>query len=103
MPKRLVDVRSGPALFNIVSYGRGGPGRSSSLSLGQIELISRTVSRTPEVMVKVLPKDSNDARSIQKHIDYIGRRGELELENRGGLQAGGQGIGNATLYDWSLC
>jgi hypothetical protein len=75
MPKRLVDVRSGPATFNIVSYGRGGPGRSSSLSLGQIELISRTVSRTPEVMVKVLPKDSNNARSIQKHIDYIGRQG----------------------------
>ena len=62
MPKRLVDVRSGPALFNIVSYGRGGPGRSSGLSIGQIELISRTVSRTPEVMVKVLPKDSNNAQ-----------------------------------------
>jgi hypothetical protein len=102
MPKRLFDVRSGPALFNIVSYGRGGPGRSSSLSVGQIELISRTVSRTPEVMVKVLPKDSNNARSIQKHIDYIGRRGELELETDDGLQLQGKGIGGDLLYDWNL-
>jgi hypothetical protein len=102
MPKRLVDVRSGPALFNIVSYGRGGPGRSSSLSLGQIELISRTVSRTPEVMVKVLSKDSNNARSIQKHIDYIGRRGNLELETDDGLKLQGRGIGRDLLYDWNL-
>ena len=102
MPKRLVDVRSGSALFNIVSYGRGGPRRSSSLSLGQIELISRTVSRTPEVMVKVLPKDSNNARSIQKHIDYIGRRGELELETDDGLRLQGKGIGRDLLYNWNL-
>jgi hypothetical protein len=102
MPKRLVDVRSGPALFNIVSYGRGGPGRSSGLSPGQIELISRTVSRTPEVMVKVLPKDSNDARSIQKHVDYIGRKGELDLETDDGLQLRRKGIGNDLLYDWNL-
>jgi hypothetical protein len=102
MPKRLVDVRSGPALFNIVSYGRGGPGRSSRLSLGQIELISRTVSRTPEVMIKVLPKDSNNARSIQKHIDYIGRRGELDLETDDGMQLRGKGIGNDLLCDWNL-
>ena len=102
MPKRLVDVRSGPALFNIVSYGRGGPGRSSSLSLGQLELISRTVSRTPEVMVKVLPKDSNNARSIQKHIDYISRRGELELETDDGLLLQGKGVGTDLLKDWNL-
>src|SRR5271156_542503 len=102
MPRRLVNVRSGPALFEIVSYGRGGPGRSSGLSLGQIELISRTVSRTPEVMVKVLPKDSNNARSVQKHVDYIGRRGELDLETDDGLQLKGKGIGNDLLYDWNL-
>jgi hypothetical protein len=102
MPKRLVDVRSGPPLFNIVSYGRGAPRHSSGLSLGQIELISRTVSRTPEVMVKVLPKDSNNPRSIQKHIDYIGRRGELDLETDDGLQLQGKGIGKDLLYDWDL-
>jgi hypothetical protein len=85
-----------------VSYGRAGPGRSSGLSPEQIELITRTVSRTPEVVVKVLPKDSNNARSIQKHIDYIGRQGELDLETDDGLQLQGSGIGNDLLYDWNL-
>jgi hypothetical protein len=102
MTRRLVNVRSGAALFEIVSYGRGGPGRSSGLSPDQIELISRTVSRTPEVVIKVLPKDSNNASSIQKHIDYIGRRGELDLETDDGLQLQGKGIGNDLLYDWNL-
>lgn len=102
MPKRLVDVRDGSALFDLVSYGRGGPGRSSGLSPGQIEQIARTVGRTPEVVVKVLPKDSNNARSIQKHIDYIGRRGDLDLETDDGAQLQGKGIGKDMLNDWDL-
>jgi len=81
MPKRLIDVRDGYALFDLVSYGRDGPGRSSGLSPGQIAQIARTAGRTPEVVVKVLPKDSNNAKSIQKHIDYIGRRGHLGSRN----------------------
>ncbi len=102
MPKRLVDVRDGFALFDLVSYGRGGPGRSSGLSSGQIEQIARTVGRTPEVVVKVLPKDSNNARSMEKHIDYIGRRGDLDLETDDGSQLQGKGIGKDLLNDWDL-
>jgi hypothetical protein len=48
MPKGLVDVRDGIALFDLVSHGRGGPGRSSGLSSAQIEQIARTVGRTPD-------------------------------------------------------
>lgn len=102
MPKRLVDVRDGIALFDLVSYGRGGPGRSYGLSSGQIEQIVRTVGRTPEVVVKVLPKDSNNARSIQRHIDYIGRRGDLDLETDDGTQLQGKGVGRELLSDWDL-
>jgi hypothetical protein len=102
MPKRLVDVGDGSALFDLVSYGRRGPGGSSGLSSGQIEQIARTVGRTPEVVVKVLPKDSNDARSIRRHIDYIGRRGDLDLETDDGAQLQGKGIGKDLLYDWDL-
>jgi len=102
MPKRLVDVRDGIALFELVSHGRGGQGRSSGLSSGQIEEIARTVGRTPEVVVKVLPKDSNNARSIQKHINYIGRRGDLDLEMDDGSQLQGKGIGKDLLNDWDL-
>src|ERR1700722_2032948 len=102
MPKRLVDVRDGSAFLDIVSYGRGGPGRSSGLSPGQIEQIARTVGRTPEVVVKVLPKDSNNPKSIRKHIDYIGRRGDLDLETDDGAQLQGKGIGKELLSDWDL-
>ena len=102
MPKRLVNLRDGTALFDLVSYGRGGPGRSSGLVSGHIEQIARTVRRTPEVVVKVLPKDSNNARSIRKHIDYIGRRGNLDLETDDGSQLQGKSIGKDLLYDWDL-
>jgi hypothetical protein len=102
MPKRVIDVRDGPAFLDIVSYGRGGPGRSFGLTRGQIEQIARTVGRTPEVVVKVLPKDSNNAGSIQKHIDYIGRRGDLELEADDGSRMQGKGVGKELLEDWDL-
>lgn len=102
MPKRLIDIRHGSALFDLVSYGRGGPGRSSGLSPGQVAQIARTVGRTPEVVVKVLPKDSNKGKSIQKHIDYIGRRGDLDLETDDGARLQGKGVGKDLLYDWDL-
>lgn len=102
MPKRLLDLREGTPLLDLVSYGRGGPGGSSRLSSGQIEQIARTVGRTPEVVVKVLPKDSNNARSIRRHIDYIGRRGDLDLEADDGSQLQGRGVGKDLLYDWDL-
>ena len=102
MPKRVIDVRGGAAWLDIVSYGRGGAGRAIGLSRGQIEQITRTVGRTPEVMIKVLPKDSNNAGSVQKHIDYIGRKGELELETDDGSLLQGKGIGKELLEDWDL-
>jgi len=102
MPKRIIDVRDGPAFLDIVSYGRGGPGNSFGLSRAQIEQIARTVGRTPEVVLKVLPKASNSAGSIQKHIDYIGRHGDLELETDDGSPMQGKGVGKELLKDWDL-
>ena len=43
-------------LLDIASYGRRGPGRRDRLSAAETELISRTVRRAPEVMVKVLTR-----------------------------------------------
>lgn len=102
MPKRVIDVRGGPAWLDLVSYGRGGAGRPIGLSRGQIEQIARTAGRTPEVVVKVLPKDSNNAGSVQKHIDYIGRKGELELETDDGSQMQGKGVGKELVEEWDL-
>src|SRR5215469_1595728 len=102
MPKLRISALEGRALLDVASYARLGPGRRDRLSLEQVELIGRTVRRTPEVMVKVLSKDSNNLRSVARHLDYIGRRGELELEtdNDGRLQA--KDAGQLLVEDWDL-
>jgi len=66
-----------------------------------VEQIRRTVQRAPEVMVKVLPKDSNDLKAVRRHLDYIGRYGKLELEGDDGERLQGR-IGKALLDDWDL-
>jgi hypothetical protein len=71
-----------PAL-DIVSYGRrGGAGRPLHFTHEQIAQIARTVRRAPEVMVKV-SVGSNTTR-VAAHFQYIGRRGELEIETDDG-------------------
>ena len=73
------------ALFDLFSYARPGEGRRDRLSPAEVEQIARTVRRTPEVMVKVLPRGAQTAGAVSKHLDYIGRRGELELETDDGV------------------
>jgi len=67
----------------------------------QLEQVRRTVQRVPEVVVKVLPRDSNDLKAAGRHLDYVGRYGELELEGEDGERLQGR-IGNALLEDWDL-
>jgi hypothetical protein len=67
----------------------------------QLEQIQRTVRRTPEVVVKVLPRASNDLKAVGKHLDYIDRKGELELETDDGERLGGR-VGKDLLDDWDL-
>jgi len=101
MPKTLLELRSSP-LLDIVSHGRGGPKGNIRLSADQIAAIDRTVRRVPEVMVKVLPKDSNNLRSVGCHLNYIGRYGKLELETDDGERIQGKDAGQRLLEDWDL-
>jgi hypothetical protein len=66
--------------FDPVSYGRALAERERPLSISQIKLITRTVGRTPEVMVKVINKGSSSPAGVGGHVGYIGRQGEVELE-----------------------
>jgi hypothetical protein len=101
MPKQTFRIRGEP-LFDIVSHGRGGPRETGGrLTPAQVEQIRRTVQRAPEVMVKVLPKDSNDVKAARRHLDYIGRYGKLKLESDDGERLQGK-IGRALLDDWDL-
>src|SRR5580658_519302 len=102
MPKTLLDLRSTRPLLDLVSHGRGGPKGSLRLSGDHIAAIDRTVRRVPEVMVKVLPKDSNNLRSVGRHLDYIGRYGKLELETDDGERVQGRDAGQQLLEDWDL-
>ena len=102
MSKRTFRIREGEPLLDVVSYGRGGPSESGGrLTPAQVEQIRRTVGRTPEVVVKVLPRASNDLKAVGKHIDYIARNGKLELEADDGDRLSGR-IGEDLLKDWDL-
>jgi hypothetical protein len=102
MPKQTFRFLEGEPLLDLVSYGRGGPRETGGrFTPAQLEQIRRTVQRVPEAVVKVLPRDSNDLKAVGKHLDYIGRYGNLELESDDGECLSGR-IGKALLDDWDL-
>jgi Relaxase/Mobilisation nuclease domain len=103
MSKRTFRIREGERpLLDVVSYGRGGPRETSGrLNRAELEQIRRTVGRAPEVVVKVLPRASNDLKAVGKHLDYVGRNGELELETDDGDHLSGR-MGKDLLDDWDL-
>ena len=101
MPRRLFDLGAKP-LLDIASYARRGPGRRDHLSQDEIELISRTVCRTPEVMVKVLSRGGQDLKSISRHLGYLNRGGELEIETDDDQHLSGKGVEKELLEDWDL-
>jgi hypothetical protein len=103
MSKRPFRIPGGQRpLLDIASYGRWGPGGTVHLSPAQIADIHRTVHRVPEVMVKVLSKDSNNLRSVGRHLNYIGRYGELEIEADECERIQGRDAGQQLLEDWDL-
>ena len=102
MPKLRISALEGRALLDVASYARHGPGRRDRLSPEEVALIGRTFLRTPEVMVKVLSKDGNNLRSVTRHLNYIGRRGQLELETDDGERIHERNAGKRLVEDWDL-
>lgn len=70
-------------LFDLLSYARRGPGRRDRVASTDLPHIARTVSRTPEVMVKVLSRGANEVSAVRKHLEYISRKGKVDLETDG--------------------
>src|SRR6185437_6174632 len=93
---------SGNALLEIFSHARRGPGRRDRFSGAQVALIARTVHRAPEVMVKVLTRGGQDARAVGRHLNYLSRDGDLELETDEGPRLEGKGAAKALIEDWDL-
>jgi hypothetical protein len=102
MPKHLIRAIESRPTLDIASYARPGPGRRDRLALAEIDLISRTVHRAPEVMVKVLTRGGQDLKSVQRHLAYLNREGELEIETDEGERIAGEGAEKELLEDWDL-
>jgi hypothetical protein len=101
MPRHVIDT--GPRTWiDIGSYARHGPGRRDRFSPAQMAVIARTVQRTPEVMVKVLNRGGTDLGAVRRHINYLDRGGELEIETDEGERLEGKGAAEAILDDWDL-
>lgn len=101
MPRRLIDLGAKP-LLDVASYARRGPGRRDRMSQDEIELITRTVHRTPEVMVKVLSRGGQDLKAVGRHLAYLSRGGELEIETDDGQRLSGDGVEQELLEGWDL-
>lgn len=89
-------------IFDLASYARRGTGRRDCLTPTQKQQIARTVGRTPDVMVKVLPQGASDLATVRRHLDYIGRRGEVELETDDGQTIKGTDMHRGLLGNWDL-
>lgn len=101
MPKSRIDYGGRP-LLDLVSYARRGPGRRDRLSSAEVELIRRTVDRTPEVMVKVLNRGATTLKAVRAHLAYLDRGGELEIETDEGERLAGKAVAKRLLEDWDL-
>jgi hypothetical protein len=102
MPRRLIDAGGVQPLLDIASYARRGPGRRGHLSHDEIELITRTVRRTPEVMVKVLSRGGQGLKAVGRHFAYLNRGSELEIETDDAQRLSGDGVEQELLQDWDL-
>ncbi len=103
MPRRPINL-AGQPLLDIGSYARRGPGRRDRLSPTEMDLIARTVRRTPEVMIKVLSRGGQDLKAVRRHLDYLRDReeGELAIETDDGERLTGPGVAKSVIEDWNL-
>lgn len=102
MPRLRIDLGGGRPLLDLRSYARRGPAERVHLSQEDIQLLQRTVRRTPEVMVKVLTKGGSDLKAVGRHLSYLSREGDLEIETDDGQRLSGQGVERELLEDWDL-
>jgi hypothetical protein len=102
MPRRLISVGNEKPLLDIASYARRGPGRGDHLSQAEIQLVDRTVRRTPEVMVKVLIRGGQDLKAVTRHMAYLNRGGDVDIDTDDGQQLSGEGVERELFEDWDL-
>lgn len=88
--------------FNFRGHGHYGRTDRARLTPAQVALVARTAARTPEVMVKVLSSGATSARAVQRHIDYVSRKGGVELHADEGEAFLGRSAADKLSQDWNL-
>ena len=53
-------------------------------------------------MVKVLTRGGQDLGAVRRHLEYLDRKGELEIETDDGQKLSGKGVERELLEDWDL-
>lgn len=101
MPKHLIQLEGRP-LFDIASYARPGYSRRDRLSPEELGQVTLTVRRAPEVMVKVLTRGGQDLKAIRRHLAYLNRGGDLDIETDDGERLKGEGVESDLVSDWDL-
>jgi Relaxase/Mobilisation nuclease domain len=102
MARHLIEPGGGRGWLDIASYARRGPGRRVRFSAAQIEFISRTVHRAPEVMVKMLNRGGTGLGAVGRHINYLDRDGDVEIHTDEGERLKGKGADEVLIDDWDL-
>lgn len=93
--------RTGDISLDIVSYGRRGPSERLRLYADQTAQIRRTVTRSPEVIVKV-SGGARDMSGVHAHLGYVSRNGKLAIETDEGMTLRGRGAARELVTDWQL-
>jgi hypothetical protein len=88
--------------FNFRAYGQIGRGDRRRLTPAQARLVARTAARTPEVVVKVLSGGASSAKAVVRHLEYVGRKGEVDLHTDDGEALKGRDAATQLPEDWNL-
>jgi len=88
--------------FNFRAYGRIGRGDRMRLTPAQARLVARTAARTPEAVVKVLSGSASSAKAVMRHLEYVGRKGEVDLHTEDGDALMGRDAATQLPEDWNL-
>ena len=102
MCPRRAEPFEGRPLLDIASYGRSGPGRRDRVSREDLETILRTARRAPEVMVKVLTRGATTSKAAVRHLAYLDRKGEFEIETDDGEKLIGAKAAQSLVEAWDL-
>jgi hypothetical protein len=107
MPKKRTAVvardKTAPGL-DLISRGRKGPSARplfNPTSPKSMASLQRTLDRVQEVMVKVTG-GGRDPETAEAHIDYIDRKGELEVLTDEGDFLKGKDVSAFLVKDWKL-